>query len=83
VDTTEALDHDLGLVYAPLLIRSVGPGLVAGRLSLGLEELIAPHRQPVLLHKPVHSVLADGQLINEAQVSKYTPVAPDRVISLE
>jgi len=39
---------------------------VAGRLSLGLEELTAANREAVLLHEPVHTVLADDQFINEA-----------------
>jgi len=67
----------------PPLIRLGGPGRAAGRFARGLELLLAPHRYPVLLHEPVHSVLADGRLTNETRMSPDPPVAPERVISLE
>lgn len=83
VDPAEALDHDLGHVDAPPLVWPGRPGFVAGRLAPGLEQLTAPHRQPVLFHKPVHPVLADDQLIYKAQMRPYPPVAPEWVVSLE
>jgi hypothetical protein len=78
VDPAEALDHDLGHIDAPPLVRRGRPGLGRVGLASGAE-----HQEVGRLHDTVDPLLVGDQAVDVAKVGPDPAVAPERMLGLE
>jgi hypothetical protein len=72
----EGLDHDLGQVKAPSLIRRRRPGRAPRWRPSRLQPGRARYEQPMCSHQPHNALLVDSQPLRDVQLSSDLAIAP-------